>query len=557
MNSSASDKERTRTWSGRRRRKLVATALCVAALAVTLYPLIVVLSGSPVSRVQFIPDDAFYYLTLARNFVHYGQWTFDSGVSLTSGFHPLHAYALAGIQAALHPSQEAFVVWAVLLSWFPAFLALLLGARFAMHRPSLTPALLLLLFAVSRNVSLNMVSGVEWGWVVLASVVMFRLAWGIHADPSPRRAALLFACCFAGVLARTDFGLVPAALVAATAPQALSPRGRRRLVVTMAGLTGAVAALALVLLHNDLATGQALQSSARMKALWLSIYGPSARILTAKVLGLFGESFWIAASGATILGAAALALGFRRFASRFASTLRGCASGAAARAPGARATVWFACLIAIVGYFVVYRLNPAALQNWYTANLVVPVFLFLALPRAAARRWKQLSAAITVVLVVLLAVQIGPSLRFDTHPEWPSQATMYRAGMFLHDRRLPGRVGSWNAGIVGYYSGGRVVNLDGLVNNDIFEYASRNRLPEYIDSVGIRFLAEAEETFEEEKRRRGGYDVEDFAKRLHYIRDFGDPRRMACVTALIEILPKEGALGEAKPEESMNRGERR
>ena len=33
-----------------------------------------------------------------------------------------------------------------------------------------------------------------------------------------------------------------------------------------------------------------------------------------------------------------------------------------------------------------------------------------------------------------------------------------------------GLVGSWNAGIIGYYQGGDVINLDGLVNNEVYPY---------------------------------------------------------------------------------------
>ncbi|MFN7825259.1 MAG: hypothetical protein ACK5P6_07855, partial [Pseudobdellovibrionaceae bacterium] len=46
--------------------------------------------------VQVVPDDAFYYLQLAKNFAHTGQWTLD-GIHPATGFHPLYAYFLVGL----------------------------------------------------------------------------------------------------------------------------------------------------------------------------------------------------------------------------------------------------------------------------------------------------------------------------------------------------------------------------------------------------------------------------------------------------------------------------
>src|SRR5512147_1206963 len=54
-----------------------------------------IVSAPEILQVQYTPDDGYYYLALARNFVRFGQWTFDGGNSLTSGFHLLQGYMLA------------------------------------------------------------------------------------------------------------------------------------------------------------------------------------------------------------------------------------------------------------------------------------------------------------------------------------------------------------------------------------------------------------------------------------------------------------------------------
>lgn len=58
------------------------SASFVALLSLIVFSLRLTLAPLELST-QYIPDDAFYYLTLARNFSDLGQWTFDSGVSLT------------------------------------------------------------------------------------------------------------------------------------------------------------------------------------------------------------------------------------------------------------------------------------------------------------------------------------------------------------------------------------------------------------------------------------------------------------------------------------------
>ena len=52
--------------------------------------------GRRATLVQYVADDGFYYLQLARNWTQMGRWTFD-GVEPATGFHLLYAYLLAGM----------------------------------------------------------------------------------------------------------------------------------------------------------------------------------------------------------------------------------------------------------------------------------------------------------------------------------------------------------------------------------------------------------------------------------------------------------------------------
>jgi hypothetical protein len=52
---------------------------------------------------------------------------------------------------------------------------------------------------------------------------------------------------------------------------------------------------------------------------------------------------------------------------------------------------------------------------------------------------------------------------------------------------------SWNSGLIGYFAGGRVVNLDGLANDAAFlrEVVSGRDLAGYLERERVRFLVES------------------------------------------------------------------
>jgi hypothetical protein len=91
----------------------------------------------------------------------------------------------------------------------------------------------------------------------------------------------------------------------------------------------------------------------------------------------------------------------------------------------------------------------------------------------------------------------------------------------LHENFPEVRVGSWNAGIIGYYADSYVVNLDGLVNNDIYDYAVSNSLPDYISDKNIAYILDFENVFTSDYHRiRGGYDDDEFLRSLQPIKTF-------------------------------------
>ena len=74
---------------------------------------------------------------------------------------------------------------------------------------------------------------------------------------------------------------------------------------------------------------------------------------------------------------------------------------------------------------------------------------------------------------------------------WPWQARMLEGANWIRES-LPedAFVGSWNAGILGFYSERVVTNLDGVVNNEILSYVRNNQVCEYLNDAKVEFVAE-------------------------------------------------------------------
>jgi hypothetical protein len=68
----------------------------------------------------------------------------------------------------------------------------------------------------------------------------------------------------------------------------------------------------------------------------------------------------------------------------------------------------------------------------------------------------------------------------------------YRGSITLREKVPKGAVvGSWNAGVLGFYSGLPVVNLDGLINGwEFLPYLEQGNMADYIRDHGIQYIAD-------------------------------------------------------------------
>lgn len=490
-------------------RQLISTRLRALWLAVALAAVcnviifdVLVIASPPALQVTYVPDDAYYYLALVRNFVHLRTWTFDSGISRTSGFHPLLAYVLVSAYVLFKPGTDAFVRMSLAVSSTLTLIAVACIVWRSWKRSNCAGLACVAVVLGTRNVLLNSVSGVEWPLIVLI-IVGFCVQMARN-NASKSGLASIFVLGALGSLARSDFGLLPFAFFAASLLIRLETHNARFIVPSAAGLAGASLGVGILCLHNHMLTGLALQSSAVMKRQWLNAHD-SLRIISVGLAGLI------------LAGVLMLFLrnsGFPASRSRMSRV--------------SEDEKWFgiAGVLAWAGYVILYS-SMSGVQPWYSANLLMPVFVFLGgVWRALERlRWGSF-ALVPHAAFLFLVLGMTSVTCFRLYPisvnnsGWPHQEAMLRAGNYLRENALPARVAGWNVGVVNYYQGGSVINLDGVVNNDVYPYVVKGALPQYMQQQRIGYIVDFENMFERTAASRGGYDDQTFLAALHSLKTF-------------------------------------
>ena len=442
---------------------------------------------------QWMPDDAFYYLILGRNFTLLHRWTFD-GIAPATGFHLLWGYFIALIYwlvptISLH--QIFTLLYFAVALLIAASLALMCALVYRVFGPfaMLGPVALFCTSLAVQQPNFLMESGL----VTFFSCVAIYKVFGCNTLP-PDRFALAVASGVGvlGMLSRSDFGLLPLTLLLACL--AVTRRFKnQRVKLASATLAGSVLGLALLLGHTYSASGHLTQSSVRVKRRWSSLEGDSTRTSARRAVAPLFEGSE-GNSGQAQHQHAAAAAAFLLFA----------ATGAAMTKSNRRTAI---TLVAgtggvVIGYIALYAYDSAAIQPWYFANYLAPFSVLAASAFAIPGKvWRTLS-----VLVLGVWIWKASPIRRGWTPIWPQQIGFYEAGLYVREHPEVRPVGAWNAGIDSYAAGGGVINLDGLVNDDAVQYVVSNSLKNYIAARNIQHVVDDAIMWDSDKTRfHGGY----------------------------------------------------
>jgi hypothetical protein len=431
-------------------------------------------------------DDAFYYFQIARNVAGGAGFTFD-GLHGTSGFHPLWLMVLVPLFLLLPgdilPLSAVLVVEAALVAAATATVFRALLPRVG-RGPALVAALLLL---VQPGAPRILRGGMEAALVLWLFAVVWTqwLALRDDARAPLRRWWGLGAWCALFFLARLE-GAVAVPILAALAWPRLRQDARRALAL--------LAPLAL---------------SAAVYLAWtrwtFGTWGP----VSASVKAHLGGAAWTKLSAwqqSTQLFY--LPWGFEPHAQRLLSWV-----GVTSVAPPLAGTLAMMALLAAAAWqrhrllprlreggvafvvatavvmLIIDKLSVRLMVDWYRAPSLLALALLGGVLVAAQARLTR--AAVVALAIVALARVPQPLwyLRFSP----ASQPEGLQAAEWLRPRLQAGAVAaSWNSGLIGYFAGGRVVNLDGVTNDAVFlrDVVGGHDLAGYLERERVRFLVE-------------------------------------------------------------------
>jgi hypothetical protein len=447
-------------------------ATAVPALGVLLYASLVGVAlwtaGVPLTH-----EDGFYYFTIARNVAAGNGSTFD-GLHPTNGYHPLWLLVLAGVHRLAPPGRA--LVWGTILQGAlmaaAAALAFLAGRRVLANGPAILAALVFVgliermaLSGLELTLHATLVAACAWAW----------LALGAH---STRRALVAGVLLALGVLARLDVMLLVAALAAAVPPG----HARRARLLAVAGPP--LVALAVYVAWNHLAFGHPLPVSAAAKRLWsnaLVLRDPAyaaggwawAKVMNALFVARHLTSTWVLGLALGTVGA--LALSFTP-AARATRALRPFAAAGTAQ---------------LAAYVLLHHGELTFARWYYVLPPLMAAFTAADVVAWTADRAGRFRDAVPAVACVLAAAVTAVGIARWRREE-SARLPLLEAAVWARSHLPPdARVGSWNAGSLGYLSGRTVVNLDGLVNSWTFLESDQYHLCAYWQRIGITHVIDA------------------------------------------------------------------
>ena len=438
-------------------------------------------------------DDAFYYFQIAHHMAEGRFSTFD-GIVRTNGYHPLWMFVLTPLYWVFDKTEALFAVKAFEIMLLAGGVALVAGAARVARLPWI------LLFAVLP--ALYVRSGMLWGMeaaLVLFALGLLMLAACLFAtDPARWRwplAAVVFALpwarleCAAIAVAATAAlcfiewtGRLPGAPETAAGGSSSSPRPLRFLRLRAAvPLACAFASILVYFAYNGIVFGGIVPVSGAVKALWSQAeWREDGGYDLAESFHAVAHSW--AFDDELLIALEVCAYAFlvwwlsRRFHSREGGLLLAFMVGVSGLAT---------CHLAQFAWNVLFMHPDIGLRNWYFApaslltTLVVPVRCFVGiylLRCILGRRLPRATDALCLVAVVaagaacLAQVDFARPFRVvDSKRESLDHGPLVHRymGAVVMGRLLSkdALVGAWNSGIVGYFSGREVMNLDGMVNS--------------------------------------------------------------------------------------------
>ena len=432
-------------------------------------------------------DDSFYYFQIAYNLTQGKFSTFDGGITQTNGYHPVWLLLITPFYWILDKETSLFGIKAFEIMLVAGGVALIALAAWLSR---LAWPLLFAALPMLYHDPIELLLGLEAAAALFALALLILAVCVYMRDPQ-RWKWHLGALAFALPWVRLEYIAVSFAVTAVICVIEWTRQERRsrrlsalaNIRYTYIPLIGAITGILVYFAYNRLMFGGILPISAVIKRAWVhprqwvgeGEYDFMQNLMDTLRLGVFDYELLIAFEiCAYLLIAWRLALRSKErrdwLLAAFLVGMFGLAAGHIAKFAQTVLSANPAYDVHFAWYYV-----PAYLM----AALIIPVRLYVAIhlirrfiaPRRRAAA-NALSVGVVVIGAALLLARAGFAEPFkwvdeksgQFYLEWELFSYM---GTQVMNRALPegSVIGSWDAGVIGYFSHFPVVNLDGLVNS--------------------------------------------------------------------------------------------
>ena len=435
-------------------------------------------------------DDSFYYFQIARNIVHGLGSTFD-GVHLTNGYHPLW---LLGILPVLHylsasgvhdfaPIQGVLVLSAFLYAATGVVLLAIIG-RYTKNAWVKVGALGFWFF--NPFVQYQMLNGLETSLSVFFIALFFLSCIRVGEKPTTRRFVETGIIGGLMMLARLDNVFYFLGYLAYLAYRDGVKKSVRPILVSGIAATILVAPWLLFNFVNFgmLFTSSSLASTMVNHQLIVQDHGPS-WFQSGKAVAYFTDNALRDLEPQTgipliLLLMSGLCIGYLAFG-------RGRALLDRYRIPVE--------LFVASGFVLDFIANASirwTVRPWYfiAVDLLIAIWLAWFLEKLREEGYMRPLVATVLILFSLSVFYINWSREISKSKN-SMPVDIIKGTVWMNENVPKGAViGAFNAGVQGYFSTHRVVNLDGLVNNSAFAALKEKKLWQYIHDEKIDYLAD-------------------------------------------------------------------
>ena len=469
------------------------------------------------SIIDKIADDAFYYLTIARNITRGTGISFD-GLKPTNGFHPLYLFSLIP-GFLLFPGNSYFNVKIALLIGLFSYILTVFPFYFLTkyvykERTAVFATLCWLLNPWGLAITLN---GVESGLyillVALTSYLYIRIKMVVSQAALRRNSLLMGISLGLTYLARSDAAFLMIGIfldwIFLYAMRGSSEKyilfwDRAKILALFHMLLSSCLVILPWNAWNIITFGSILQTS-----------GAAIYWNTHQGVKLLSMTFFSALTNSTLN---MLNLGilfcfqafcffivylFIKLLPSFRKTFKGHSRIHKGQDHSLLFFFWFYIfsIFAFYSWFLLYQ------QAWYFMPILLGVALsFGWLLEYILRRAEEKNHQLVKFFKKLIAVYLPATFLLGIflwqnkgRINYPAQKDGYQIASWLSTHTEPkARIGSWNSGILGYYSNRTVINLDGVVNNRLVYFLKQKKgfvydldiLSQYIQNEKIEYVTD-------------------------------------------------------------------